>query len=1166
MAEKKKNTVVLVNPATQAVQDLVKQLEDGQLAEIMPVESADEGTQIAMQFQPCLIISCIQHNADVPARVQMLKKLENNIKHQGVKVLMMSKIKNRQVADLMTSKLGVSDFIEEPSPARTVLFKTKKLLASIDTFRKIQDAKKAQQEQIVFKKSEQKQGEAANTIKAKQRPALGVPGDTFLFRNNGLKKNGKKVLVELEGPDPETGEWVKHEDKGDGKTSWRWVPNEEKEAQEKGTAPKDGWVHEGEKPHFNEKTKKWQMLSEKPDLSLMKDGKKIAEKISTDESGEVTVADDSPEAEENVRKNLQKAQELKKARAPKEIKRKQPGEKEGEGENAEGETKLSGDTEKDGKEDPQKLKTLGKAAAPKENPFAKKAGAEEENPEAKAKLEKILAEKKKAVSPFGKKLGESGTEDNAADENKILGEGEAEEDEANLTPAMAALKKLQKKRDTERKLGEKAEGEEDEAAEKEKLLKAALPAKDRPKKELKTLDKLAGLRDLVNKSSSVGEGEEGNPGDEDTLLGAAEGEEEGEVEPGAISLGKKPKVREKGLQPLRPVKAKRPKNDEEKQAGMARAAAARQRRQDLLKQIQEKIKNPPKENLEDQEEEEIRDELGLKGRPEISKKDLAKRKQLADLKKAKKELGDLDLEIADAESDEIEHNTHDLTPDELANTQSMRNAADLAPDELKGITGAHDSEDQPEDEDDAGNVLKKRRQNKTKEKRNLYEDEAQYMPEADLQPLGNAWEVAGDFYVYLDAQTRYRGFEKLEDLMPIWVFAGDAIPELLDKTKQWRFYGGLPVHAKTVKDLPADVRDFLLSLRDEAKGEAAAEEENPEEDDKMAKLRKSLEGAEEDLAGEPEEEFAEAEDTTAEEDVAEESHEEEAESEDFSGKKGKKKRDQDEDGAEETETTADAEEEAEEPGEISDFDRLKKRLEVAEETAAEGRDSADESESATNGPSTLDSLRARLSAGEESLESSEKTSGDLPAAEENGAEGLQDKLAKTTSPGIQDFLERRKAKQAADDALGENESKAQEQGPVRAPTHLAILVALSDALFPNKDFERGMAKVLQSIEISFPDCHAFVTALPDSQNSAAVRARARGSQSTETSVPIDPAFSFPIRNEAGANNEVLGYLVLKPTGPREKFSPEEEIVAKKVATGMWPLLVHPDVAQEAKAA
>ena len=41
---------------------------------------------------------------------------------------------------------------------------------------------------------------------------------------------------------------------------------------------------------------------------------------------------------------------------------------------------------------------------------------------------------------------------------------------------------------------------------------------------------------------------------------------------------------------------------------------------------------------------------------------------------------------------------------------------------------------------------------------------------------------------------------------------------MLDKTRQWRFLGGRPEQGKTVAEIPAPVRDYLIALRDQLLG------------------------------------------------------------------------------------------------------------------------------------------------------------------------------------------------------------------------------------------------------------------------------------------------------------------------------------------------------------
>ncbi len=295
MAEAIKNKIIVLDPSTKSVTDLLALVKEKDTAEVTVVKTQEDEIGTIVSSLPCLFIFSLIDNASVPPMVQLLKKLENVIKHNGLKVYLVTGIKNRQLSDLFTQKLGVTDYIIDPVPIRTMQFKINLAMKAVDNFRRQLDMKKAAQEQIVIKKLDGKKGEAvpgANAAAARSKPALDTQEDTFLFKNGGVKKSGKKFVVEVEGPDPSTGEWVPHEDKGEAKAAWRWVPNEEKAAQASGAKPADGWVHEGDKPAFNEDSNKWAMSSEEPKLAYEKAGKKIAEKIGTDEKGEVVVAED----------------------------------------------------------------------------------------------------------------------------------------------------------------------------------------------------------------------------------------------------------------------------------------------------------------------------------------------------------------------------------------------------------------------------------------------------------------------------------------------------------------------------------------------------------------------------------------------------------------------------------------------------------------------------------------------------------------------------------------------------------------------------------------------------------------------------------------------------------------------------------------------------------
>ncbi|MGZ6467606.1 MAG: hypothetical protein ACXWQJ_09955 [Bdellovibrionota bacterium] len=311
MAEKQKNQIIVIEPITKTVNDLLEAILAKDLAIVSPFKNAEEAIQCARQFEPCMLVLCIQNNNDIPPILNTLKKLKTDIKQGLVKTLLVSKIKNAQLQKLI-GEFGVTDYIEEPIAARSLMFKANLQLKAVDTTRRQIEQRKLADEKIVFKSSKKGEDEAQSLggeMKMRQRPALQLANDTFLIKNSAVKKQAKKFVVELDGPDPSTGEWIP-EGEDPANPAWRWKPHDKED--EPGSEEGDGWVSNGDKPQFKATAKKWQISSEKPSLFFKKKNLKVAEKIGVDEDGEVTVAEDSPAAEENLRKNLAKVQIQKK--------------------------------------------------------------------------------------------------------------------------------------------------------------------------------------------------------------------------------------------------------------------------------------------------------------------------------------------------------------------------------------------------------------------------------------------------------------------------------------------------------------------------------------------------------------------------------------------------------------------------------------------------------------------------------------------------------------------------------------------------------------------------------------------------------------------------------------------------------------------------------------
>lgn len=648
-----KNQIIVLEPCSEALQELLKQVAKRGQVEVTTVTGAEEAIETATAFAPCMMVCSILENGHVPRTVTMLKRLEKIIKTGMLKTMVSSLVKNRQLANLITG-MGVTDYIEEPAPLRTLHFKANLQLKALDTVRKQMELKKAAQEKIVFKKDGEKTVETEPAVGAtapQAKPALEIDEDTFLFRNSQVKKQGKKFVLEMEGPDPATGEWKQYADNGGREASWRWVTEEMKSAPEAERG--NGWVHEGDKPQFDETIGKWKLMSEAPDLSLVKNGKKVASKISTNEKGEVFVAADSQKTIENIVTNRMKAAELRKAKTEKTAKKKNavPGEVQESPERKAGEAAEEKIPEKpEGSAEAVGIDEAG-AAAPEQD-------SRDSVPE------KIRAERESG-SPAEENVVSLRDRRSQSDEKGTFADKRAPSEKKALTPLDFLKKKKEEKRKTAAMRDTVAEPGAEEKNEKagdpaESGATGEKPKKSRAKNVLDALESRmrAGseaLEDLPERESAaeLSELEDGasveeiGPTDEEELSderketrGAKSGRESGEQEEDA---------------PHAPTYAEERKKKEKKKA--------------IYKEIQAVLRKPLPEKLTPQEEQELRKKYGFEDVPEIDALGLAKRARSEEIKKLKQRLLDIDLN-RDADAEVPDSLLHDLSPEETENTQS----------------------------------------------------------------------------------------------------------------------------------------------------------------------------------------------------------------------------------------------------------------------------------------------------------------------------------------------------------------------------------------------------------------------------------------------------------------------------------------------------------------
>jgi hypothetical protein len=798
MTTNEKPQIIVLEPVTKTVEDLLKAIEEQNQANVIRLKDADEAEQLARHHEPCVLFACINENAEIPARVNMLKKLRASIKRGLVKTLLVSKIKNRQINSLIAS-FGVTDFMEEPVPVRTLLFKANLQIKAVLNIRRQQSKKPASEEKTVFKKSAdgKKTEESNRGGEALEAPALDLGEDVFLFRKSGVKKFGKKIVMELEGPSPDSGDWVPHEDKGDAQSSWRWVPKKEEE-DSPATDPTEGWVHEGDKPMFQEATEKWQMASDKPELSFRKNGKKLAKKITTDENGNVVVAEDSPAAEKRLGRLKQKRAQKKEALAKAEL------EKEA-AEKTAAETKLASKA-KGAKEKPPGI-GLAKELEPSE-PEASGAPTSDQPAATKKEKKAALSLAKESENNEPVANSELAEEEHPGKKKALppLDSPKQEKEKLNRSaPLPAQAQEQGSEIEAKEEISKNNEISTEPALEKEKVEKTSTSA---AKKTLDRMQAKPGGEELSVEPPS--EGEEAPAEFEET--------ESGQSAPKRLK-NKATKARTKSKLSL--AVAEPTEQTENKGPPPVRAEKKRAQKKALLLEIQDILDQPLPEDLSAASEQEIRQELGEED-PAVTGKELVRKKRLKQIKELKAKLGELDLlpEIEELPEPTI----HDLSVDEPENKWSD---GKKGPTKERTKIRAFDSDtNESEEEDTSADPL--RRLEALQKENAESKDNYTYLPRAEVKPIGGAWEKADSYFAFLPGEVRYHGFAKIEDLLPLWIFDGDQVPELLDRTEQWRFAGKLPMEAKTVEQIPLKVHDFLLALRDQIAREKAANKEHNE--------------------------------------------------------------------------------------------------------------------------------------------------------------------------------------------------------------------------------------------------------------------------------------------------------------------------------------------------
>lgn len=1001
--DSQKEYVVVQLPIAPKVQELLEAWKERGTLEVIECPAAQNVKEAVMRVGPCMVIMSIKGREEIAVTATSLKLLADEIKYNLIKTLVLSEMRNKQLSQFITSQ-GVNDYVEEPVQTRTLLFKANLQLRAVETIKKREAGKKAAKEKMLIKSEEiAKSGGKMGSGEVKQnaKPALELGEDCFLFRNRQAKRNGKNMVLEMDGPTDKAGAWNPLEPKEDGTTRWQWLPNEEKDKKADPTKGKGaGWVHEGEKPSFDPSTGRWKMISEKPDLSFYRDGRKEASKVTTDAKGEIEVATDSPQAEDLVKKVNPVAEAVANGETPrlKNKLQKPAPEKQATiaAEPGAGGATGFGMAEKDGA-------TTAKPA-PKTSPFTPKgvaekaaaAAAEKEKAEAageETEEAKQLRNKQKKAGP-GKEMKMPGAEAGAggstgfgmADKGGKREEGKGgirnktEENakaEQSLTETPPAERQAEVK--SAGKLNDKTrEGEKEDAEAKEQRSKNKKPQQ----KSLDDVKASPGLKQLMQANKKVAAF--GKPEEKKPFNASVEQER---YETGRITQG----------------------NKGEK--------STPQKRKELIEKLKQEAAAPVPEQLSDAEKKEIAAELGVDAE-KTPPAELAKRRKLEKMKKLKQEIEALEAgSLGDAGSAQNGEDGPGFTAFQKENKDNTQSQRGLSADQRgRGLRASDSDFADPAQESDS-----KKKGLKSDPKAAVGRKKIEYFHRHldELPYADGVWTVAEQYYVYLATDSRYHGFQSFESLLPLWVYEGDIRPEFLKDTKRWRFAHRNAEPVKSVADIPPAVRRALEELNDRLKKtqetkEAAAEAKAEE---------KAAAKAEADKEAKAEEKKSKTGETAA------------AQSEE----KGKA--------------------EAAEP--VPTFGQKKKqKAEAAAEAQAQAEEKKGKQGEEKRGPETLEEKKARIKEELAKVAEASKKEREKQAEAEAAEEAAQKESNKALETELAAAKAAKKAKQDAQNAAAETKAeKKKEKENAETPAALPAFGSKKKAEDVNEAMKAGLGRI-----------------------------------------------------------------------------------------------------------
>lgn len=288
------NQVITFAPAPAKIERLVKLLQGDRNIAVHQVATSEEMVQITKQQAPCLLLVSASSKEEILKATNALSGVRDLASKQMFKGIAISKIDDGRLQKAFAF-LGCNEFILESIPDHTVYFKISLQLKSL-RMRRSQVEKEAAKKKRQDGQAEggDKRGGPSSVI---YREALELGHDTWLLNGFKSKKVGLNWIIDLEGPDPFSGEW--RSVGGSGNPKWFWKARDEYGNETKSNSDATGWSFSGNRPLWDNKSFKWKFVSKEPQLFFKVNGQLQASKVET-KDGIVSIAADSDQATTNI--------------------------------------------------------------------------------------------------------------------------------------------------------------------------------------------------------------------------------------------------------------------------------------------------------------------------------------------------------------------------------------------------------------------------------------------------------------------------------------------------------------------------------------------------------------------------------------------------------------------------------------------------------------------------------------------------------------------------------------------------------------------------------------------------------------------------------------------------------------------------------------------------